>query len=571
MAQNPDPQLAITSLAGRDPHARRLDDGVQPRDRRAAGPARGPRVRAGDRADLRHVRRQRRAHRRVRAEHRRRSPGGSSATPPTSGSCSAIRTRRSSTSLGLERLPAFVHLRQDTSLVAAAQGWSPTEWQKVADELAKHQHWTSPAGRRPQRSAARARAGRSPPEPRTGRSPALDRANRPRCAPAAGQLTSVVRHAAADPPLRRDPARPGGAAPRRPRSPPSIVARLRSAAASPQDQLAAEAGAGRAARKRRSTPTASASRSSTSSSTRRSSRSTKRTHGIADTQRRLDAAAAARRTRWRRELASRAAALYVGAANGDARRHGRRRRRAGARQPREVRVGRRRRRPRPHRRRSPSPRNSSTAPRPSSRRAGAARGGEEGRPRRRPGTELAAAQDEQQALLAQNKGEIATLVAQIEAQKRAAEEAKARAEFQRKQAASTRPSGAGRRRRRAAAPVVGEPTPAVARSHIPRRRRTAAPAPRSSTAMAQIGKPYRYAGVGPGLLRLLRASRCIAWAAAGVRLPHSLRRAVRELPARLPGASSSRATSCSTGRRSTTSASTSAAASTCTRRTPVTS
>jgi hypothetical protein len=47
-------------------------------------------------------------------------------------------------SLGLERLPAFVHLRQDTSLVAAAQGWSPSEWQKVADGIAKHVHWTSP-------------------------------------------------------------------------------------------------------------------------------------------------------------------------------------------------------------------------------------------------------------------------------------------------------------------------------------------------------------------------------------------------------------------------------------------
>jgi hypothetical protein len=47
-------------------------------------------------------------------------------------------------SLGLERLPAFVHLRQDTTLVTAAQGWSPTEWQKVADEIAKSQHWTSP-------------------------------------------------------------------------------------------------------------------------------------------------------------------------------------------------------------------------------------------------------------------------------------------------------------------------------------------------------------------------------------------------------------------------------------------
>jgi hypothetical protein len=52
-------------------------------------------------------------------------------------------------SLGLDRLPAFVHLRQDTTLVTAAQGWSPTEWQRVADQIAKHEHWTSPvvAGR----------------------------------------------------------------------------------------------------------------------------------------------------------------------------------------------------------------------------------------------------------------------------------------------------------------------------------------------------------------------------------------------------------------------------------------
>jgi hypothetical protein len=52
-------------------------------------------------------------------------------------------------SLALERLPAFVHLRQDTSLVTAAQGWSPTEWQRVADQIAKHEHWTAPvvAGR----------------------------------------------------------------------------------------------------------------------------------------------------------------------------------------------------------------------------------------------------------------------------------------------------------------------------------------------------------------------------------------------------------------------------------------
>ncbi len=49
-----------------------------------------------------------------------------------------------SSSLSLDRAPAFVHLRQDTTLVAAAQGWSPTAWQKVADGIAKHVHWSSP-------------------------------------------------------------------------------------------------------------------------------------------------------------------------------------------------------------------------------------------------------------------------------------------------------------------------------------------------------------------------------------------------------------------------------------------
>jgi len=54
------------------------------------------------------------------------------------------------TSLGLERLPAFVHLRQNTTLVNATQGWSPSEWQRVVDDLAKFEQWTSPivAGRR---------------------------------------------------------------------------------------------------------------------------------------------------------------------------------------------------------------------------------------------------------------------------------------------------------------------------------------------------------------------------------------------------------------------------------------
>jgi hypothetical protein len=47
-------------------------------------------------------------------------------------------------SLGLERLPAFVHLAQDTSLVASAEGWEPREWQQVARAVGKAMAWSVP-------------------------------------------------------------------------------------------------------------------------------------------------------------------------------------------------------------------------------------------------------------------------------------------------------------------------------------------------------------------------------------------------------------------------------------------
>ena len=47
-------------------------------------------------------------------------------------------------SLGLERLPAFVLLRQDTTLVTATEGWNPKEWQRVARETARMLSWTAP-------------------------------------------------------------------------------------------------------------------------------------------------------------------------------------------------------------------------------------------------------------------------------------------------------------------------------------------------------------------------------------------------------------------------------------------
>jgi hypothetical protein len=47
--------------------------------------------------------------------------------------------------LGLERLPANVHLGMDGTVVNAAEGWNPMEWRKVTDHLAKITSWTGPA------------------------------------------------------------------------------------------------------------------------------------------------------------------------------------------------------------------------------------------------------------------------------------------------------------------------------------------------------------------------------------------------------------------------------------------
>ena len=47
-------------------------------------------------------------------------------------------------SLGLERLPALVHLRQNASLANVAEGWDPKEWQTVAKAIAKAMAWTYP-------------------------------------------------------------------------------------------------------------------------------------------------------------------------------------------------------------------------------------------------------------------------------------------------------------------------------------------------------------------------------------------------------------------------------------------
>lgn len=47
-------------------------------------------------------------------------------------------------SLGLERLPALVHIRQDLSIAGVAEGWRPSEWQAVTDQLGEVMSWSKP-------------------------------------------------------------------------------------------------------------------------------------------------------------------------------------------------------------------------------------------------------------------------------------------------------------------------------------------------------------------------------------------------------------------------------------------
>jgi hypothetical protein len=46
--------------------------------------------------------------------------------------------------LGLERLPALVHLGMEGTVVAAAEGWHPAEWKALTDRLAKVLSWQGP-------------------------------------------------------------------------------------------------------------------------------------------------------------------------------------------------------------------------------------------------------------------------------------------------------------------------------------------------------------------------------------------------------------------------------------------
>ncbi|HEY5155797.1 MAG TPA: hypothetical protein VIJ47_13735 [Acidimicrobiales bacterium] len=46
--------------------------------------------------------------------------------------------------LGLESLPAFVHVNQHHAVEADAQGWDPDEWRTVAENLSLRMSWGRP-------------------------------------------------------------------------------------------------------------------------------------------------------------------------------------------------------------------------------------------------------------------------------------------------------------------------------------------------------------------------------------------------------------------------------------------
>ena len=48
-------------------------------------------------------------------------------------------------SLGLEVLPALVVVRQDGSLLGAAEGWVPEEWRALCEDITQLTSWSRPA------------------------------------------------------------------------------------------------------------------------------------------------------------------------------------------------------------------------------------------------------------------------------------------------------------------------------------------------------------------------------------------------------------------------------------------
>ncbi len=131
--------------------------------------------------------------------------------------------------------------------------------------------------------------------------------------------------------------------------------------------------------------------------------------------------------------------------------------------------------------------------------------------------DVEAANAKQAQLLAQVNGEIATLIQQDQARKAAAEKAQSDARLAQLRAAAPRPAPdtSSATTGPSPAPAVGLVGPAVPNTPAPSGGAAAAVA----YANAQLGKPYRYAGVGPDSYDCSGLT-MMAWAQSGVSMPH---------------------------------------------------
>lgn len=51
--------------------------------------------------------------------------------------------------LGIEEIPALVHVGNDLSIIGKADGWDPEQWKPITDNLAKMMSWSKPVFPKP--------------------------------------------------------------------------------------------------------------------------------------------------------------------------------------------------------------------------------------------------------------------------------------------------------------------------------------------------------------------------------------------------------------------------------------
>jgi hypothetical protein len=52
--------------------------------------------------------------------------------------------RKAVNGLGVDRIPALVHVGTDLSVIGRAEGWNPSEWREITDNLARMMSWSRP-------------------------------------------------------------------------------------------------------------------------------------------------------------------------------------------------------------------------------------------------------------------------------------------------------------------------------------------------------------------------------------------------------------------------------------------